>query len=105
LRILNAFRREEGAADRDYIFSVPGIRNPIQTIETGNFVFETFNRLSQPIDKSSGGAITMITPAELSSVSLSLSSYTNANLVSYAFTIVPSVPVKTTNLIMFTFPP
>jgi hypothetical protein len=46
LRILNAFRRNEGQANVDYIILVPGIRNPIQTIATGRFIFETFNKLS-----------------------------------------------------------
>ena len=89
----------------DYIFSVPGIRNPIQTIPTGRFIFETFNKLSQPIDQSQGAQITMITPAELSQVRLSLSSYTNSMPVSYSFIMVPSVPVSQKNMIMVTFPP
>jgi hypothetical protein len=47
----------------------------------------------------------MITPAELSQVRLSLSSYTNSMAVSYSFTMVPSVPVSKKNMIMITFPP
>ena len=43
-KILNAFRRTEGQANVDYVFTLPGIRNPIQTIPTANFIFQTFTR-------------------------------------------------------------
>lgn len=103
-KILNAFRRMEGEADVDYVFTVPGIRNPIQTIPTSDFIFQTLTRDDQPIDRSEGAAITMLTPAELQQVQVSLGSYSNSAKTTYEFTLVPSVPVKQSNFVMLTFP-
>ena len=41
----------------------------------------------------------------MDAVQVSVSNYTNAKLVDYTITLVPSVPIKQTNLILITFPP
>jgi hypothetical protein len=47
----------------------------------------------------------MLEAAQLENVQVSVSNYTNAKLVDYTITLVPSVPIKQTNLILITFPP
>ena len=105
LKIMYAFRRTEGPGMVEYKFSIPGIRNPIKTIPTQTFKFATFSRLGELIDLlTEGVTIQMIEAAELDSVQVSLASYENARLTAYTMTLVPSVPIKETNLIMISFP-
>ena len=51
-----------------------------------------------------GVTIQMIEAAELNTVQVSLASYENAKRTTYTLTLVPSVPIKQSNLIMITFP-
>ena len=105
LRILYAFRRTEGPGLEEYVFSIPGIRNPIKTIPTQTFKFATYSRGGELIDLMTEGVeIQMIEAAELNTVQVSLSSYENARRAAYTLTLVPTVPIKQTNLIMISFP-
>lgn len=84
---------------------MPGIRNPIRTETTPSFKFSTFTRMGRHIDELNDGAsVTMISSAELATVQVSLSSYTNSVKTKYTFTLVPSVPIQKENFILFTFP-
>lgn len=65
LRIMNAFRRDEGVAGTEYTFNMPGVRNPIQITPTPGFVFATFTRLGYPIDEVLGGSVKMGMAAEI----------------------------------------
>ena len=51
MKILNAFRRESGKTDQNYVFTVPGIRNPIQITDSNTFIYQTFTREGYAIDK------------------------------------------------------
>ena len=51
-----------------------------------------------------GVPIKMIEAAELNTVQVSLASYENAKRTTYTLTLVPSVPIKQSNLIMISFP-
>ena len=105
MKILYAFRRTEGPGLVEYKISLPGIRNPIKTIPTQTFKFATYSRLGELIDLMTEGApIKMIEAAELNTVQVSLASYENAKRTTYTFTLVPSVPIKQSNLIMISFP-
>lgn len=65
LRIMNAFRRDEGVAGTEYTFNMPGVRNPIQITPTPGFVFATFTRQGYPIDEELGASVTMSMAAEI----------------------------------------
>lgn len=50
LRVLNAFRQEEGPANINYNLTLSGVRNPIQTLKTDPFKFITYTREGFSID-------------------------------------------------------
>jgi hypothetical protein len=62
---LNAFRRQSGRANVNYLIELPGIQNPIKVIPTGSFIFRTMTQNGFGIDSFDGANIQMITPAEI----------------------------------------
>ena len=105
LRILNAFRTAAGQQGQSYTIRVPGIQNPIQTTATSSFRFKTFNSDSEEIDEYEGENIQMLESARIQNVELFPSSYINSQRTSFEINMVPSVPVKSNNVILVTFPP
>ena len=105
MRILNAFRRSKVPGGIEYSLTIPGMRNPIQTVPTFSFKFRTYDQRSQLIDELlQGKSITMLKPSKLNIVLVSLDDYTNAAVTDYKVTMVPTVPVWESNLILITFP-
>ena len=105
IRILNAFRRTSVPGKLEYKLTIPGLRNPIQTVPTFSFKFYTYDERHQLIDeKLSGVQIQMTRPAILDIALVTLGDYTNARVTDYTITMVPTVPVWETNLILITFP-
>jgi hypothetical protein len=68
LRILSAFRRQEGMANRQYKILLPGVRNPIQVTPTKPFIFRTFTNDDYGIDSFDGANIQMLTSAEIQNI-------------------------------------
>ena len=106
LLISNAFRRASGPGKVEYALTLPGIQNPIRTDPTESFKFATFTRDFKSVDwRKNGARIKMIDYAKLKQVVVTLGSYTNSEVTPYTFTLVPTVPIKSAYMILFSFPP
>ena len=105
LKILNAFRRTSVLGENEFAFLLPGIRNPIHTKPTASFQFKTFTRQNEIIDESLDGTFVQMTQnAEITTIQVSLGSYTNSMPTDYTITLVPTVPISKESVVYLVFP-
>lgn len=87
------------------MFVLPGIQNPVYTQKTSSFKFFSYTNNGSQIDVYENDVyIQMLENAKLQTVQVTLGNYDNAAHTNYTFTMVPSIPITSTNFILMTFP-